>query len=47
MKLKQPIATLHKKEIRIAGKRAAGKKSCKSGSKKRTGKTTLKMTLLR
>lgn len=45
MKLKQPIATLHEKEIRIAGRRTC--KTINKSAKKRTGKTTLKMTLFR
>lgn len=45
MKLKQPIATLHKKEIRIAGRRTCKKNN--KGATKHTGKTTLKMTLFR
>ena len=48
MKLKQPIATLHPSELRIAGGRACIKRKAKKSDKKTTKKTkkqTFKMTL--
>lgn len=47
MKLKQPIATLHPSELRIAGGRACVKRAKKSGKKttKKQQKPVYKMIL--